>query len=374
MNNVRLLAVYLPQYHPIPENDDNWGKGFTEWTNVAKAKPLFRGHYQPKIPADLGFYDLRLPIIREQQAELARDAGIEGFCYWHYWLGNGKQLLQMPFNEVVKTGKPDFPFCLAWANHSWTNKTWNNTQAMKSRKCVIAEQKYLGYNDYELHFKTVLPALKDKRYIRVDNKPIFFIFDPNHAELKEFINTWRELALKNGLEGIHFVAMLNTASLRSNSTIQERIEKVYSLGFDAINTVGNTKAEIECGKLKRYINTFLSKFLNINIVTKYDQREINKHMFSEEDKQENVYPTIMPNWDRAPRVGKKGVIYINSTPAVFEEQVNEAIKLVKNKNDEHKIIVIRSWNEWGEGNYLEPCIKYHHGYLDAIKKALLHNK
>lgn len=374
MNNVRLLAVYLPQYHPIPENDENWGKGFTEWTNVAKAKPLFRGHYQPKIPADLGFYDLRLPIIREQQAELARKAGIEGFCYWHYWLGNGKQLLQMPFNEVVKTGKPDFPFCLAWANHSWTNKTWNNTQSMKSRKCVIAEQKYLGYNDYELHFKTILPALKDKRYIKVDNKPIFFIFDPNHAELKEFINTWRELALKNGLEGIHFVAMLNTASLRSNSTIQERIEKAYSLGFDAINTVGNTKAEIECGKLRRYINTFLSKFLNINIVTKYDQREINKHMFSEEDKQENVYPTIMPNWDRSPRVGKKGVIYINSTPAVFEEQVNEAIKLVKNKDDEHKIIVIRSWNEWGEGNYLEPCIKYHHGYLDAIKKALLHNE
>lgn len=127
----RVIALYLPQFHPIPENDAWWGKGFTEWTNVAKAKPLFKGHYQPHIPADLGFYDLRLPEVREAQAELAREAGIEGFCYWHYWFGNGRRLLERPFNEVLESGKPDFPFCLAWANHSWSSNSWKKDSHCK---------------------------------------------------------------------------------------------------------------------------------------------------------------------------------------------------------------------------------------------------
>ena len=132
----RIIGLYLPQYHPIPENDEWWGKGFTEWTNVAQARPQFRGHYQPRIPADLGFYDLRLPEVREQQAELAREAGLEGFCYYHYWFGNGKQLLERPFNEVLSSGKPDFPFCLCWANHDWTNKTWKkgNSHGQSTRE------------------------------------------------------------------------------------------------------------------------------------------------------------------------------------------------------------------------------------------------
>ena len=139
--NPRIIALYLPQYHPIPENDEWWGKGFTEWTNVAKAKPLFYGHYQPHIPADLGFYDLRLPEVREQQAQLAREAGIEGFCYYHYWFGNGKQLLERPFNEVLQSGKPDFPFCLCWANHDWTNKTWIKEKSTK-RDSMIMKMEY----------------------------------------------------------------------------------------------------------------------------------------------------------------------------------------------------------------------------------------
>ena len=142
-NKARVIAFYLPQFHPIPENDQWWGKGFTEWTNVAKAKPLFRGHYQPRIPADLGFYDLRLPEVREQQAELAREAGIEGFWYWHYWVGNGKMLLEKPFQEVLHSGKPDFPFCLGWANHSWKTGTWTRDGSNQ----MIAEQQYLGEKD-----------------------------------------------------------------------------------------------------------------------------------------------------------------------------------------------------------------------------------
>ena len=366
----RLIALYLPQFHPIPENDENWGTGFTEWTNVAKARPLFRGHYQPKIPADLGFYDLRNSWVREEQAELAKEAGIEGFCYWHYWFGYGRRLLQLPFDEVVASGKPDFPFCLCWANHSWSNKTWKSDLSKQVGNQVIAQQLYPGREDYELHFKTMLPAFKDKRYMTVDGKLLFMVWNPNVPEMKEFIETWRELAIKYGFNGVHFVGMLYTASLRSDLSVKERIENVLSLGFDAVNTIGNTKAEIECGRSMRYVNAILSKVLHIGVITKYDQHKINCHMFTEEDRLENVYPTVMPNWDRSPRAGKDCVIYTNSTPEVFEKHIEDALALVRDKQEEHRIITIRSWNEWGEGNYLEPDLKYGRGYLEAIKKAL----
>lgn len=162
----RFIAFYLPQYHIIPENNEWWGPGFTEWTSVARAKPLFRGHKQPHIPADLGFYDLRVPETREAQAQLAKEAGVEGFCYWHYWFGNGKRLLERPFTEVVSSGKPDFPFCLAWANHSWYKKQWD--LKAKGKDILLIEQKYPGVKDYEDHFYALLEAFKDKRYIKVN--------------------------------------------------------------------------------------------------------------------------------------------------------------------------------------------------------------
>ena len=370
MESIRLIALYLPQYHPIPENDDWWGKGFTEWTNVAKAKPLFRGHYQPKIPSDLGFYDLRMPEVREEQARLAKEAGIEGFCYWHYWFGNGKRLLERPFAEVVSTGKPDFPFCLCWANHSWSNKTWKLSKSRLEKDSLLMEQLYPGVEDYQNHFYALLDAFKDKRYIRVDNKPAFFIFDSVFPEVTVFMNTWRKLAKENGLEGVHFVAMLYSGNLRSKASVKERIDHIMSLGFDAVNTIGNTKAEVEVSSAKAYYHAFLNKYLKIGSINKYKQSDINKHMFSDEDKLEYVYPTVMPNWDRSPRCGKSCVIYTDSTPEVFERHVEDAINLVKDKKPDHRLVTIRSWNEWGEGNYLEPDLKYGHGYLDAIKDAL----
>lgn len=149
-NKPRIIAFYLPQFYPFKENDEWWGKGFTEWTNVGRAKPLFKGHYQPRVPADLGYYDLRVPEVRVQQAELAREAGIEGFCYWHYWFGNGKQLLQRVFDEIIESNQPDFPLCLGWANHSWYAKTWDKN----SKDKLLIEQIYGGEEDYKLHFNT----------------------------------------------------------------------------------------------------------------------------------------------------------------------------------------------------------------------------
>jgi len=200
MRKARVIAYYLPQYHPIPENDAWWGRGFTEWTNVAKARPLFRGHYQPHIPADLGFYDLRVPEVREAQAEMARAYGIEGFCYWHYWFA-GKRLIERPFAEVLESGKPDFPFCLAWANQTWTG-IWHGASDR-----VLIEQTYPGPDDHAAHFRALLPAFRDDRYLKVDGKPMFAILQP--ADLTaQVLPQWRDLATAAGLKGFHFVGIV----------------------------------------------------------------------------------------------------------------------------------------------------------------------
>jgi hypothetical protein len=370
---LRVLAFYLPQYHPIPENDEWWGKGFTEWTNVAKSQPLFRGHYQPKVPTELGFYDLRMSEVREEQARLAFESGIEGFVYWHYWFGNGKRLLERPFNEVLSSGKPDYPFCLAWANISWVNATWQKGLSKKDGQRVIAEQLYPGEKDYQNHFYSMLPAFKDKRYIKVDGCPIFFIYVPEDSAIREFITTWRLLAKKEGLKNFHFVAIARMGSLREKVIPQKKIDELLAMGFDAVNTWTYTRAEIEANKYKKYIHTILGKVFHINVVSKIKQSIINKHLYLKEDKGENVYPLLFPNWDCAPRKGKNCTIYTESTPKVFAEQIKKVKELLAGKLPEHRIAILKSWNEWGEGNYVEPDIKYGRGYLDVLRKELIGN-
>ncbi len=359
----RVIAYYLPQFHPIPENDKWWGKGFTEWTNVGKARPLFNGHYQPRVPADLGYYDLRMPEVREAQAEMARNSGIEGFMYWHYWFGNGKTVLDRPFNEVLNSGKPDFPFCLGWANHSWTNKTWNSSKMLQKEKYII-EQTYPGTQDIIDHFNHVLPAFKDKRYITVEGKPVFVIYDPATLPFpSEFMNIWREMALKNDLKGIHFIAL--SGGWISNH--QKNLDK----GFDALNINGQWNAESlvkgKYAKMLRY--KIISKFGGV-VFDKYEYKDIIKHLFTELDKEKLFYPTIIPQWDRSARAGRKASIYHNSTPELFAQHVTEALDIISHKEFEHKILFLKSWNEWAEGNYIEPDIVFGHEYLDKLKEAL----
>lgn len=380
----RVIAFYLPQFHPIKENDEWWGKGFTEWTNVVKATPLFKGHYQPHIPSDLGFYDLRLSETRIEQAKLAAEYGIEGFCYWHYWFGKGRMLLERPFAEVLSSGKPDFPFCLAWANGSWTNKTWEKVNGLATKR-VLMKQIY-DKKDYVDHFNYVLPAFKDHRYICVDGKPLFYVHDPlDIPDLEYFISMWRRLAVENGLKGIYFVAKANALSfwnivdgkqvhtLKPDiNNVQKQYDELLSRGFDAVNSREKERAEyILSGSFLTLLDRIIAKFFNTGRVRKYDMNQINKFMFVNEDRQENVIPTILPNWDRTPRAGKASTIYYNDTPEVFGKQIRKALDIIKDKRPEHKILFLQAWNEWAEGNHVEPDIKYGRGYLEMLKSVIV---
>lgn len=380
---VRIIALYLPQFHPIPENDLWWGPGFTEWINVVRAKPLFRGHRQPRIPADLGFYDLRLPETREQQARLARAAGIEGFCYYHYWFGGGKQLLERPFNEVVASGKPDFPFCICWANHTWSNKTWRRTSALQ-RDGLMVEQTYPGREDDTAHFLSLLDAFRDRRYMTVDGKLLFTIYDPlGFPHVGDFIELWQRLAAEHGLPGFYFVGMTPSTlsfkitpdgkrqpampNLRSSAEIYNH---VLSQGFDAVNSFGKRRGEMLYeGKVKNIAKAVMRRMGLPAGSQCYDYERTVANFFAPEDAWENVFPTILPQWDRSPRVASADGVYVNVTPEKFGRHIRRAMDIVSRKEDEHRIIYLKSWNEWGEGNYVEPDEEFGHGLLDALRDA-----
>jgi hypothetical protein len=356
-NKARVIAFYLPQFHPIKENDEWWGKGFTEWTNVGKAKPLFKGHYQPRVPKDLGYYDLRIPEVREAQAQMAKIHGIEGFCYWHYWFGNGKRLLERPFNEVLETGNPNFPFCLAWANESW--KGFNH--GLKNRN-VLIEQLYPGVEDYEAHFYEILPAFKDKRYILIDEMPVFVIYKPlANSEVVTFMKSWRELSIINGLKGIFFVGISDELN---------PINKVFETGVNAINTIRLNDYLINKRSFQRKLFDYLNKKSHL-FPTIISYRKASKYFtFESIDQQEKIFPSIIPGWDHTPRSGYDGIVVTKSTPKLFQKHVKKVIQLVQNKQPDHRVVFLKSWNEWAEGNYVEPDLKFGLQFLHVLKKEI----
>lgn len=354
MSNARAIAFHLPQYHPTPENDEWWGKGFTEWTNVAKAKPLYPGHYQPHLPADLGFYDLRLPEVRHAQAELAKEHGIEGFCYYHYWFG-GRRILERPVNEILSSREPDFPFCLCWANHSWNN-IW---QGVADR--TLIKQTYPGMDDHREHFEWLLNAFTDHRYIKVADKPLFLIYNPSDIpEIERVTDYWRELAASAGLKGLHLVAV----NYRHVPVAPD------TLGMDASTwqplppksghipwRYAQLKASMRLARGK-YKLTILDYAAVMDSLTR-----IRLPDFTE-------YPTVLPNWDNTPRSGLNGLVLHDSSPELFKTVLRRAINLVQDYTPEQRIVFIKAWNEWAEGNYLEPDQRFGHGYLCAVRDAL----
>ena len=386
MNKPKIIAFYLPQYHPTPHNDEWWGKGFTEWTNVAKAKPLFRGHEQPHIPGELGFYDLRLPEVREAQAELAKEYGIYGFCYYYYRFEKGKNELELPLNEVLKSGKPDFPFMICWANESWHKKFWNYDGTCE--KQILAEQKYKGTQDYIDFFYEVLPLFKDKRYITIAGKPAFMVYKPNDfPDVSEFIVLWNNLAKENGLAGIHFIASATADYglvkcnqfekhrlknfIKNNTVIldvQKDKEIIMNYGFDAIAL----NRFILVSKKQSFVKKVLSKLHRFLFKSPavFQYEDAVKFLVGGEDADDDVYPVVIPNWDHTPRSKYGGIVWHNSTPDIYNQYLTQVLKSVNSKNNDNKIVFLKAWNEWGEGNYVEPDLKWGRKYLEATKNAL----
>lgn len=343
-NSLKLIAYYLPQYYEIEFNNKYWGKGHTEWTHTANAKPLFKGHYQPHVPADLGFYNLLMPEVREAQAQMAKKYGIDGFCYWHYWFGNGKTIMEKPFQAVLESGKPDFPFCLCWANHSWHNPR---------TKELLQLQEYFGESDHKKHFFSLLPAFKDNRYIKINNKPIFVLFQAESIpSVNKFIYLWNKLAQDEGFNGIHFVGM---------SQNQKEFEAISSINLDTINTVRLTDFHKYRPFWKDKIKYFFSDINN------FKYKEASKYFISPQDKNENIIPTIIPGWDHSPRNGKKSLILTDYTPKTFENHLHDVFRIISQK--ENKFCFIKAWNEWGEGNHLEPDLKYGLAFLETLKRV-----
>lgn len=347
--SVRLIAFYLPQFHPIPENDLWWGKGFTEWTNAAKAKPLFRGHYQPHLPADFGYYDLRAPETRAAQAQLARQYGIEGFCYYHYWFA-GKRILQRPFNEVLASGEPDFPFCLCWANQTWTG-IWHGAPNR-----TLIEQTYPGERDHRAHFDTLLPAFADPRYIRVDDKPVFVLYQPHDIpDTPKVMDFWREMAARAGLPGLFLVG--NDIGSYTPA----------ALGLDASTTYHlpprrpwvSRRHPVEW--LKRKYERLAGR------PTVYRYEDILPSLLAPDRPGIENFPCLIPNWDNTPRSGKDGLVLHDSTPDLFRVHARQALDRVRQCSPQHRIVFIKSWNEWAEGNHLEPDRRFGHAYLEVLR-------
>ncbi|WP_286141026.1 glycoside hydrolase family 99-like domain-containing protein [Duncaniella freteri] len=361
MSRPKVIAFYLPQFHPTPHNDEWWGKGFTEWTNVGKAKPLFWGHYQPKVPADLGYYDLRLSEVREAQAELAREAGIYGFCYYHYWFGDGKEELELPFDEVLRLGKPDIPFMLCWANESWHKKFWNK-DGIGTSKQVLVEQTYPGEQDIINHFYRLLPAFKDPRYIRIDGKPAFMIYKSELLQdVVYFIQKWNDLAKLEGLDGIYFMTQV------AKKINKDNLNSIFSLGFNGINILRLWENDYsEKMSFKRIINKIKRDFFRKPIIRNYNK--LYPLFIGDLEIEPNIYPTIIPNWDHSPRSGINSYILVNSTPDQFKKHCEMVFEKTQYKSN--NIVFLKSWNEWGEGNYLEPDLKYGKGFIYAIREAL----
>ena len=359
----RKIAFYLPQFHPVADNDAFWGKGFTEWTNVTKAKPLYKEHRQPFLPSDLGFYDLRLPEARQAQTELAQQAGIEGFCYWHYWFGGGKKVLDRILHEVLVSGEPDFPFCLAWANQSWTGK-WHGLNNE-----VLFKQAYPGIEDIRSFFYDTLPAFKDRRYLKVDGKPLFLIYQPNEVpDTYPLIPVWRDLAKKEGINDIFFVG--NDPQAGQFSRLASELDGHAQNGVKEAQYYASFSCDCSLNqRIIKRITKLNSKFSRQDQPSVFDYENYVRNYMSESSLHSDLFPTIIPGWDNTPRSRGRGVVFERESPVLFKELLIYLHSRLQCRSQDRQIIFLKSWNEWAEGNVLEPSERWGSQYLDAIRES-----
>ncbi len=355
---LRALAIYLPQFHPIPENDRWWGKGFTEWTNVASARPQFAGHHQPHLPADLGYYDLRLPEVRSAQAQMARDAGIHGFCYYHYWF-SGQRVLERPFNEVLRSGSPEFPFCLCWANENWTRR-WDGQE-----RDVLLEQRYSPEDDVA-HIRSLFPAFADPRYIRIAGRPVFLVYrtallpDPERTAER-----WREASVREGIGDLYLIRVENFTADPAPSSIGFDAAMSFAPDWRSTLPVRRPPALIRALRRLKLVDPVLER----QMVMSY--ADLASHFLARPSAPYVRYPSVTPMWDNSARRKQQGAaIFDGSTPALYQRWLEQTASRFVPPSPEENLIFINAWNEWAEGNHLEPCQRWGRAYLDATREAL----
>jgi len=356
---MKSIAFYLPQFHPIPENDRWWGRGFTEWSNVAKARPSFRGHNQPQLPSDLGFYDLRLRETRIAQANLARQNGVGGFCYYHYWF-NGKLLLEKPLEAVLDDEEPDFPFCVCWANETWSRR-WDGQDHQ-----VLMKQDLDQY-DADAHFDYLAKAFFDPRYIRVDGRPVFLIYRIDQfPDIRSTIQQWRAKARSLGLPGIYLGAVRSHMhSLTADETV--------ALGFDAIISFEPHKTTLRHQLASSAVSHFVPRVTNLLTKGKgfitYDYAALARAAMEREQPAVRDFPCVIPSWDNSARKKYGAVVIQNDDADLFETWLRDAASRVSSYPEDEQIVFINAWNEWAEGCHLEPDQRNGHRFLDAVRNV-----
>lgn len=366
---MKVIAFYLPQFHTIPENDEWWGKGFTEWKNVRNAVPLFEGHQQPRVPLNSNYYNLLDIKTMRWQVDLAKEYGIYGFCMYHYWFG-GHKLLEKPVELFQQNRSLDTHFCICWANENWT-KTW-----AAEKNSILISQKYGNRSEWKEHFDYLLPFFKDERYIKEDNKPLFVIYKPEIIPcLHEMLVYWNELAMKHGFSGLLFASQYPLAEKKKvEKHISYIIEyqpisafiwtnKLYYKFFRSIKNIV-TKA---FGKIFQ-----TSFFTTLKLEFKLDIKDYDKiwkAILTHNPTNEKSIPGAFVDWDNTPRRHNRGSICLGASPAKFKKYFLELIKKAKIEYTTDYLFVF-AWNEWAEGGYLEPDEKNQYQYLQAIKECL----
>jgi len=366
---LRALAFYLPQYHPVAENDAFWGAGFTEWRNVVRAKPRFRGHLQPHIPADLGFYDLRLTETRAAQARMARTAGLSGFCYYHYWFA-GKRVLHAPFDAVLASGKPDFPFMLCWANENWT-RAWDGG----SREVLLAQ----NYSDEDTvaHARHLAPAFHDPRYIRIGDRPAFAVYNTDALPCpRRWSDIFRKECLNQGIspylirveryldrdtrppKALGFDAALEFQPFSRNfrSWLRARPDLKQNLGLRVKNRLRNDWQHLQPWR-------HFDRHHDMAAFTAFDTRQ--------DPPDYTCFPGVCPAWDNsARRPPGQAIIFRNTSPNLFGEWLAAKTRAFQPPSADENLVFINAWNEWAEGNHLEPCLSHGSAWLDAMQQVL----
>jgi hypothetical protein len=343
--DVRVFAFYLPQFHPIPENDRWWGSGFTEWSRVARARPQFAGHYQPHLPERLGFYDLRLPEVRSQQVALARAYGVSGFCYYYYWFGT-KTLLERPVAEMLAAGEPDFPFCLCWANENWTRR-WDGGE-----RELLMEQLY-GPELDAAFIEELMPYFRDRRYLRVHGAPVLLVYRPNSiGDPLAATARWRRAAREYGLPDLHLVAALTFG-----------VEDPLPLGFDAaVEFPPHGEPAVHSCPVDGIEPGFRGRVLDFGAVV-HRRLALAAPEF-------RLYRTAMAGWDNTARLGRNATIFHGASPEAYEVWLRGLVTRARAEHPEHRLVFVNAWNEWAEGAHLEPDIRFGTRYLEATRRAL----